>query len=135
RNWDVLWEVAELLKVDFCEAEADAAPRPPPPPPRPATAARMTGLSDDFLLTVDDDLSFESAIASAFEQEQHGPGDAAAGTVAARLRARLAEVHCRVLIQPGPAEGVAPVEVVWGVDAVLDPLEADRRDRLCAAPQ
>jgi hypothetical protein len=127
RNWEVLWEVAELIKIDLCEAEPDPAPAPPPPPRQP-TAARVTGLADDFTLTVEDP-SFESAIASAFEQEQHGAGDVAP-TVAARLRPRLAELHCRVLIQPGPVEGGAPVEVVWGLDAVLDPLEPHERDAL-----
>jgi hypothetical protein len=124
RNWDALWRVAELIKTDLCAAAAEA---PPAPPPRPPTAARVTGLADDFTLTVDDDPSFESAIASAFEQEQGG-ATAASSPLAERLRPSLAEVQCRVLIVPGPAEGGAPVEVVWGLDAVLEPLDdADRR--------
>ena len=37
-----------------------------------------------------------------------------------RLRPRLADLLCRVLIQPGPAEGGPAVEVLWTLDAVLD---------------
>ena len=126
RNWDALWKIAELIKMDLCEAEADATP--PPPPPRPATAARLTGLADDFTLTVDEDSSFESAISSAFEQEQAGEGEQGRSPVLERLRPRLADLQCRVIIQPGPAEGGTPVEVVWNLDAVLDPLEIDDRN-------
>jgi hypothetical protein len=45
-----------------------------------------------------------------------------------RLRPRLAEIACRVLIQPGPGADVAPAEDEWTLDAVLDPLDADERE-------
>src|SRR5262249_54959642 len=41
---------------------------------------------------------------------------------------RLADLSCHVAIQPGPGEMIGPEDVIWTLDAVLDPLDADDRD-------
>jgi hypothetical protein len=117
RNWDALWKIAELVKIDLCDA-ADAAP-PAVPGGRPTALTPRRPGDTDFGLSLVDSLE---------EDEQFARGADERPVVVDRLRPRLAEIACRVLIQPGPGEALAPVEDEWTLDAVLDPLDADERD-------
>jgi hypothetical protein len=119
KNWDALWKIAELIKIDLCDAadfaQAAAGGKPTVYAPRRPLAAGDT----DFGLSLVDSLE---------EDERTRPPGDDRHAVMDRLRPRLAEIACRVLIQPGPGEAAAPVEDEWTLDAVLDPLDADDRD-------
>jgi hypothetical protein len=113
KNWDALWKIAELVKIDLCDAaEANPAAR--------ARATRPPSLGDT---------DFGSSLADSLEEDERlrQLGDDR-HAVMERLRPRLAEIACRVLLQPGPGEMAPPAEDEWTLDAVLDPLDADDRD-------
>src|SRR5205085_2556583 len=82
-------------------------------PNRPPSAA-----DTDFGLSLVDSLE---------EDERARPGDDR-HPVTDRLRPRLGEIACRVLVQPGAGESGAPAEDEWTLDELLDPLDADDRE-------
>jgi hypothetical protein len=115
KNWDALWKIAELIKIDLCDAaDASLAATRAGHPTRPPSAG---------------DTDFGSSLAQSLEEDEHLRQLADdRHAVMERLRPRLAEIACRVLIQPGPGEAALPAEDEWALDVVLDPLDADDRD-------
>src|SRR5262249_9048562 len=122
KNWDALWKIAELMKMDLCDL-ASRAPHGPPGQTDgqdPADPTAMRPLSST-------DFSLEAAVEEEERQLLARQGEDR-HPVLDRLRPRLAEIDCRVLVQPGPREGVGPYEEIWALDRVLDPFDADSRD-------
>ena len=112
KNWDALWKIAELIKIDLCAAEALAPARP---------SSRLGGASGG-------DSDFGAALALQVEEAEQILREADRHPAVNQLRPRLADISCHVAIQPGPGEVIGPEDVVWTLDAVLDPLDADDRD-------
>ncbi len=120
KNWDALWKIAELVKIDLCDqADVDLAAGArgrltmTVSPNRPPSAG-----DTDFGLSLVDSLE---------EDERARPGEDR-HPAADRLRPRLGEIACRVLVQPGADEPGVPAEDEWTLDEVLDPLDADDRE-------
>src|SRR5262249_18683211 len=96
KNWDALWKIAELIKMDLCDAT-----------PRPAGAAGSApGLptaDDGGLLPIS---TGEFSLAAAVEEEEQHflRAGEERHPVIDRLRPRLAEIDCRVTVQPGQGE-------------------------------
>jgi hypothetical protein len=122
KNWDALWKIAELIKIDLCDqADPDqaAAPRGRGTMTAAANPNRPPSVGDtDFGLSLVDSLE---------EDERSRPADDR-HPVMERLRPRLGEIACRVLVQPGTGETGSPAEDEWTLDEVLDPLDADDRE-------
>jgi hypothetical protein len=124
KNWDALWRVAELVKIDLCERESAALA--PAPAPRKETALVAGPAAGG-------DVDFGDSLIDLIEDEERRQHEADGRHPAVdRLAPRLGEIACRVLIEPGPGEGGQAVEVVWTLDSVLDPLDLDARNAFFA---
>ncbi len=122
KNWDALWKIAELIKIDLCVETAAAAA--PPPAPAPQAPPAVTALSGASLSGAPGDFSLESYVEEEERQLQQAGEN---HPVTDRLKPRLAEISCRVQLDPGPGD-VGATEAERQLDKVLDSLDGDSRN-------
>lgn len=120
KNWDALWKIAELIKMDLC----DTGVRPAGTSPRPQHGVPTDDGAPPLTLS---DFSLAAAVEEEEQLHLQRQGDDR-HPVVERLRPRLAEIDCRVLVQPGHGEAAVAREEIWTLDRALDPLDADTRD-------